>query len=198
MSNDTFEKLYKQFSLMIKSFIKKYKGLLEKDEIHQCCCIGIMKAYNTYEDNRNTKFSNWVYSCMQWQILKELSKENKHKDLTSLNSIVDSEEGTITELLDLIADDTDYFQKVEDAIMVQTYKEEAKRVLPKNKYDICALRWFHNYSYEAIERLLGVKNISNTIMNSRMDLVRKSPLYKNEYNKFHNINDFSEATRLVL
>ena len=25
MSNDTFEKLYKQFSLMIKSFTKKYK-----------------------------------------------------------------------------------------------------------------------------------------------------------------------------
>ena len=198
MSNDTFEKLYKQFSLMIKSFIKKYKGLLEEDEIHQCCCIAIMKAYNTYEDNRNTKFSNWIYSCMQWQILKELSKENKHKDLTSLNSIVDSEEGTITELLDLIADDTDYFQKVDDAIMIQTYKEEAKKVLSKDKYNVCALRWFHNYSYEAIERLLGVKNISNTIMNSRMDLVRKSPLYKNEYNKFHNINDFSEATRLVL
>ena len=167
LSNVEFEKLYKQFSLMIKSFIKKYKGLLEEDEIHQCCCIAIMKAYNTYEDNRNTKFSNWIYSCMQWQILKELSKENKHKDLTSLNSIVDSEEGTITELLDLIADDNDCFERVEDLIMVQTYKEEAKRVLPKDKYDICALRWFHNYSYEAIERLLGVKNISNTIMNSR-------------------------------
>ena len=197
MSNDTFEKLYKQFSLMIKSFIKKYKGLLEKDEIHQCCCIGIMKAYNTYEDNRNTKFSNWIYSCMQWQILKELSKENKHKDLTSLNSIVDSEEGTITELLDLIADDTDYFQKVDDAIMVQTYKEEAKRVLSKDKYNVCALRWFHNYSYEAIEKVLGCKSISNTLMQSRIELIKKSKLFRSEYNKFHNINDYSEVSRLV-
>lgn len=198
MSNDTFEKLYKQFSLMIKSFIKKYKGLLEEDEIHQCCCIAIMKAYKSYNSHRDTKLSNWIYQNMQWQILKELSKENKHKDVISINSTVDSEEGTITELLDLIADDTDYFQKVDDAIMIQTYKEEAKRVLSKDKYNVCALRWFHNYSYEAIEKVLGVKNISNTIMNSRMDLVRKSPLYKNEYNKFHNINDFSEATRLVL
>ena len=197
LSNVEFEELYKQFSLMIKSFIKKYRRLLEEDEIHQCCCIAIMKAYNTYEDNRNTKFSNWVYSCMQWQILKELSKENKHKDVISINSEITSVEGSTAELIEVIADDTDYFQRVEDAIMVQTYKEEAKRVLPKNKYDICALRWFHNYSYEAIEKVLGCKSISNTLMQSRIELIKKSKLFRSEYNKFHNINDYSEVSRLV-
>ena len=60
MSNDTFEALYKQFSLMIKSFIKKYKGLLEEEDIRQCCCIAIVKAHKTYKDNRNNKLINWV------------------------------------------------------------------------------------------------------------------------------------------
>ena len=196
MSNDTFEKLYKQFNLMIKSFIKKYRRLLEEDEIHQCCCIAIMKAYNTYEDNRNTKFSNWVYSCMQWQILKELSKENKHKDVISINSTVDSDEGTITELLDLIADDTDYFQKVEDDLMIDFYKNECQRVL-EDDYKIANLRWFKGYSYEYIKKLTGINDVYGTLMKSRMKLIRKSKLYRQEYNKLHNITDYSEATRLV-
>ena len=67
----------------------------------------------------------------------------------------------------------------------------------KNKYDICALRWFHNYSYEAIEKVLGCKSISNTLMQSRIELIKKSKLFRSEYNKLHHITDLSEATRLV-
>lgn len=58
MSNETFEQLYKKFTGMINSFIKKYRGLLENDEIHQCCCLAIMKAYNTYNNHKDMKLSN--------------------------------------------------------------------------------------------------------------------------------------------
>ena len=195
--------LIELYESMIKSIIKKYLGYpakvgLDYDDLYQEASMAVLQAENTYKDNKDMKLETWIYKNVEWHLQRVLKANKKYENVISINSEITSQKGDTVSLLDLIADDNDYFKKVEDLIMVQTYKEEAKRVLPKNKYDICALRWFHNYSYEAIERLLGVKNISNTIMNSRIDLVRKSPLYKNEYNKFHNINDFSEATRLVL
>ena len=194
--------LIELYESMIKSIIKKYLGYaakvgLDYDDLYQEASMAVLQAENTYKDNKDMKIETWIYKNVEWHLQRVLKKNSKHKDIISINSEITSVEGSTVELIEVIADDTDYFQRVDDAIMVQTYKEEAKRVLSKDKYNVCALRWFHNYSYEAIERLLGVKNISNTLMNSRIDLVRKSSLYKDEYNKFHNINDFSEATRLV-
>ena len=195
--------LIELYESMIKAIIKKYLGYaakvgLDYDDLYQEASMAVLQAENTYKDNKDMKLETWIYNNVEWHLQRVLKKNSKYKDVISINSEITSQKGDTVSLLDLIADDNDCFERVEDLIMVQTYKEEAKRVLSKDKYNVCALRWFHNYSYEAIERLLGVKNISNTIMNSRIDLVRKSPLYKNEYNKFHNINDFSEATRLVL
>ena len=190
--------LIELYEPMIKAIIKKYLGYANKvrldyDDLFQEASIAVLQAENTYKDNKDMKLETWIYKNIEWHLQRVLKKNSKHKDIVSINSEISSLEGDTVTLLDLIADDTDYFQKVDDAIMVQTYKEEAKRVLSKDKYNVCALRWFHNYSYEAIERLLGVKNISNTLMNSRMDLVRKSPLYKNEYIKINHINEYNPA-----
>lgn len=195
-------KLIELYEPMIKAIIKKYLGYaakvgLDYDDLYQEASIAVLKAENTCKDNKDMKSETWVYNCINWRIQRVLKKNSKYKDVISINSEITSTEGDTVSLLDLIADDTDYFERVEDAIMVQTYKDEAKRVLPKDKYNVCALKWFYNYSYEAIERLLGVKNISNTLMNSRMDLVRKSPLYKNEYIKINHINEYNPETAII-
>ena len=194
--------LIELYESMIKSIIKKYLGYaakvgLDYDDLYQESSMAVLQAENTYKDNKSMKLETWIYKNVEWHLQRVLKKNSKHKDIISINSEITSPEGDTVSLLDLIADDTDYFQKVEDAIMIQTYKEEAKRVLPKNKYNVCALRWFHNYSYEAIEKVLGCKSISNTLMQSRIELIKKSKLFRSEYNKFHNINDYSEVSRLV-
>ena len=194
--------LIELYESMIKSIIKKYLGYaakvgLDYDDLYQEASMAVLQAENTYKDNKDMKLETWIYKNVEWHLQRVLKKNSKHKDIISINSEITSPEGDTVSLLDLIADDTDYFQKVEDAIMIQTYKEEAKRVLPKNKYNVCALRWFHNYSYEAIEKVLGCKSISNTLMQSRIELIKKSKLFRSEYNKFHNINDYSEVSRLV-
>lgn len=194
--------LIKLYEPIIKAVIKKYLGYankvgLEYDDLYQEGSMAVLRAENTYKDSKDMKLETWIYNCINWRIQRVLKQNSKHKDVISVNSEITSAEGDTVTLLDLIADDVNYFERVEDAIMVQTYKDEAKRVLPKDKYDICALRWFHNYSYEAIERVLGAKNISNTLMNSRMDLVRKSPLYKNEYIKINHINEYNPTAAIM-
>lgn len=198
MSNETFEQLYKKFTGMINSFIKKYRGLLENDEIHQCCCLAIMKAYNTYNNHKDMKLSNWIYQNMEWQILRELSKENKHKNIISVNSTVESSEGSTIELIDLIADDLDLQEEIEDKLMLQTYKKEIEKYLDANKSNICILRWFEDMSYEYITKVTGISNIYSTLRESRMTLIRKSLLFRNEYRRLHHIDDYSNTERLAL
>lgn len=191
MSNETFEQLYKKFTGMINSFIKKYRGLLENDEIHQCCCLAIMKAYNTYNNHKDMKLSNWIYQNMEWQILRELSKENKHKNIISVNSTVESSEGSTIELIDLIADELDLQEEIEDKLMINYYESECKRVLPKDKFQVCHLRWFENYSYKAIEKVTEKNNISSILLQSQSLLLAKSRLFKEEYMKIVGISDYN-------
>ena len=198
MSNETFEQLYKKFTGMINSFIKKYRGLLENDEIHQCCCLAIMKAYNTYNNHKDMKLSNWIYQNMEWQILRELSKENKHKNIISVNSTIESSEGSIIEILDMIQDKVNIALEVQDKIMMETYKAEITANLDKKKADVMILKYFYNQNNNYIEKVLNITGISNYVRESRMTLVRKSLLFRNEYRRIHHIDDYSHTERLAL
>ena len=194
--------LIKLYEPIIKSVIKKYlsyanKVGLEYDDLFQEASMAVIQAEKTYKDNKGMKLETWIYNNIEWHLQRVLKQNSKHKDVISINSTIEAKEGDTVTLLDLIADDVNYFERVDDAIMVQTYKEEARKVLPKDKYDVCALRWFHNYSYEAIERVLGAKNISGTIITSRIELIRKSKLYRQEYNKIHHINEYNPTAAII-
>ena len=93
MSNDTFEKLYKKYDSMINSFVRKYNGLLEADEIRQSCLIAILKAHKTYNCHRDMKFETWIYQNMQWEVDREV-RNTKHltKDCVSLQTVLNSSE----------------------------------------------------------------------------------------------------------
>ena len=125
--------LIELYESMIKSIIKKYLGYaakvwLDYDDLYQEASMAVLQAENTYKDNKDMKLETWIYNNVEWHLQRVLKKNSKYKDIISINSEIINQKNDTVSLLDLIADDTDYFQKVDDAIMVQTYKEEAKRV----------------------------------------------------------------------
>ena len=200
MSNEAFEALYKKFENMIKSFIRKYKGLLEEEDIRQCCCIAIVKAHNTYKDNRNTKFSNWVYNNMDWECLRQLRGiKHQDRDCISLQTSLNASEDDNMTLEDTLQDDNVNIQEeVEDRLMVQTYKDEIIRCLDQKKADAMILKYFEFMPNNYIEKTLDITGVSNYIRESRMTLIRKSLLFRNEYRRIHHIDDYSNTERLAL
>ena len=193
--------LIELYESMIKSIIKKYLGYaakvgLDYDDLYQEASMAVLQAENTYKDNKDMKLETWIYNNVEWHLQRVLKANKKYENVISINSEITSQKGDTVSLLDLIADDTDYFQKVEDDLMIDFYKNECQRVL-EDDYKIANLRWFKGYSYEYIKKLTGINDVYGTLMKSRMKLIRKSKLYRQEYNKLHHINDFSEATRLV-
>ena len=193
--------LIELYESMIKSIIKKYLGYaakvwLDYDDLYQEASMAVLQAENTYKDNKDMKIETWIYKNVEWHLQRVLKKNSKHKDIISINSEITSVEGSTVELIELIADDNDYFEKVEDELMIDYYQKECQRVL-EDDYEIAYMRWFKGYSYEYIKKLTRINDVYGTLMKSRMQLIRKSKLYRQEYNKLHHINDFSEATRLV-
>lgn len=198
MSNEIFETLYKQYENMIKVFIRKYRGLIEEDEIRQACLIAIVKAHNSYNSDTNMKLSNWVYQNMQWEVYREI-RNTKHltKNQVSLQTPLNSSEDDNITLEDILQDDIDVEAEIEDEIMYKTYKRELEKYLDANKSNICILRWFEDCPYEYIEKVTGISNIHGTLRESRMTLIRKSLLFRNEYRRIHHIDEY-DTERLAL
>lgn len=193
--------LIELYESMIKSIIKKYLGYaakvgLDYDDLYQESSMAVLQAENTYKDNKDMKLETWIYKNVEWHLQRVLKANKKYENVISINSEITSQKGDTVSLLDLIADDNDYFEKVEDDLMIDFYKNECQRVL-EDDYKIANLRWFKGYSYEYIKKLTGINDVYGTLMKSRMKLIRKSKLYRQEYNKLHHITDLSEATRLV-
>lgn len=193
MSNEMFESLYKKYEAMIYLFIKKYKEMIEEDEIRQACLIAIVKAYNSYNSNSSMKFSNWIYQNMQWEIYKEV-RDTKHltKDCVSLQTVLNSSEDDNMTLEDTLQDDNVNIQEeIEDKLMIQTYKNEIIRCLDPKKADVMILKFFESMPNNYIEKVLDITGISNHIRESRATLIRRSKLFIAEYRRIRNLDDYS-------
>ena len=198
MSNEIFETLYKQYENMIKVFIRKYKGLIEEDEIRQACLIAIVKAHKTYNCHKDMKFSNWVYQNMQWEVYREV-RNTKHltKDCVSLQTPLNVSEGDNMTLEDMLQDNIDIEAEIEDKIMYETYKNEIIRCLDTKKADIMILKFFENMPNNYIEKVLDITGVSNYIRESRTTLIRKSLLFRQEYRRIKHISEY-ETERVAL
>lgn len=193
----------KLYEPMMKSIIKKYleyanKVGLDYDDLFQEASMAVLRAEKSYKDNKDMKLETWIYNNINWRIQRILEGNKKYEKKISINSTVESSEGSTIELIDLIADELDLQEEIEDKLMIQTYKTEIEKYLDADKSNICILKWFEDMSYEYITKITGISNIYSTLRESRMALIRKSLLFRNEYRRIHNIDDYSHTERLAL
>lgn len=194
--------LVELYEPIIKSVIKKYLGYANKvgldyDDLFQEASMAVLRAENTYKDDKGMKLETWLYNNIDWRIQRVLEGNKKYEKIISINSTIESSEGDTIELIDLIADELDLQEEIEDKLMIQTYKTEIEKYLGANKSNICILRWFEDMSYEYITKVTGINNIYSTLRESRMTLIRKSLLFRNEYRRIHHIDEY-DTERVAL
>lgn len=195
--------LVELYEPIIKSVIKKYLGYANKvgldyDDLFQEASMAVLRAENTYKDDKGMKLETWLYNNIDWRIQRVLEGNKKYEKIISINSTIESSEGDTIELIDLIADELDLQEEIEDKLMIQTYKTEIEKYLDANKSNICILKWFEDMSYEYITKITGINNIYSTLREARMTLIRKSLLFRNEYRRIHHIDDYSNTERVAL
>lgn len=188
--------LIELYKPMIKSIVNKYlsyanKVGLDYDDLFQEASMAVLRAENTYKDDKGMKLETWLYNNIDWRIQRVLEANKKYEKIISINSTIESSEGSTIELIDLIADDLDLQEEIQNKIMMNYYEKECKRVLPEDKFQVCHLRWFENYSYKAIEKVTEKNNISSILLQSQSLLLAKSRLFKEEYMKIVGISDYN-------
>ena len=195
--------LVELYEPIIKSVIKKYlsyanKVWLDYEDLFQEASMAVLRAENAYKDNKDMKLETWIYNNINWRIQRVLGANKKHEKIISINSTIESSEGDTIELIDLIADDLDLEEEIQNKLMINYYESECRRVLPKDKFQVCYLKWFKGCSNAYIAEVTHRKYIHDVLLSSRSLILAKSRTLKEEYHKLHNIDDYSNTERLAL
>lgn len=195
--------LIKLYEPIIKSVIKKYleyanKVGLDYDDLFQEASMAVLQAEKSYKDNKGMKLETWLYNNIDWRIQRVLGANKKYEKIISINSTVESGEGSIIEILDMIQDKVNIALEVQDKIMMETYKAEILSRLDNKKANIMILKYFYNMPNSYIEKVTNTTGISNHIRESRMTLIRKSMLFRNEYKRIHHIDDYSNPAIAII
>lgn len=90
----------------------------------------------------------------------------------------------------------DYDDLFQEASMT-VLQAEITANLDKKKADVMILKYFHNLPNSYIEKVMNISSISSTITSSRLELIRKSLLFRNEYRRIHHIDEY-DTERLAL
>lgn len=195
--------LVELYEPMMKSVIKKYleyanKVGLDYDDLFQEASMAVLRAENTYKDNKGMKLETWLYNNIDWRMQRVLESNKKYEKIISINSTIESSEGDTIELIDLIADDLDLEEEIQNKLMINYYESECRRVLPEEKFQVCYLKWFKGCSNAYIAEVTHRKYIHDVLLSSRSLILAKSRTLKEEYHKLHNIDDYSHTERLAL
>ena len=76
--------------------------------------IGLIKAAQTFDENKKIKFSTYSAICIKNQMLMYLRKEKSFGEVKSIDFIIhEDNDGKKLVLSDLIADERDYYEEIE-------------------------------------------------------------------------------------
>ena len=92
---------------LVAHIIKKYYGMQsEQDDLVSIGTIGLIKAVDTYDMNKNIRLSSYASRCIENEILMHFRNAKKSAQDISLNETIDTDmDGNPLTLLDIMAVD---------------------------------------------------------------------------------------------
>ena len=137
------EKLIKHNLRLVAHVVKKYQGAGENDDMISTGTIGLIKAINTYNPDKNTLLATYTARCIENEILMMLRANKKHlKDVSLSDSVGKDKDGNELTLMDLIPDDSEpLVNQVEIKTQNKKFLVIVKRCLSSREYTVIRLRY---------------------------------------------------------
>ena len=128
---------------LVAHIVKKYSTAGEADDLISIGTIGLIKAINTFELNKNTQLSTYAARCIENEILMYLRMSKKHNQVYYLEeSLGKDKDGNDISLQDIIAnEDDDLSRDVENTLLTRDVLAVIKKTLPEREYQIICLRF---------------------------------------------------------
>ena len=128
---------------LVAHIVKKYAGAGEADDLISVGTIGLIKAINTFEYDKNTQLSTYAARCIENEILMLIRVGKKHKVVMSLQEYLgEDKDGNEIELMDVIPGvDDEVEDAVEQNILTDKLNRLMKDSLSEREYEIIVLRY---------------------------------------------------------
>ena len=130
-------------------YVIKSLGLNAFDEdLFQIGCIGLIKAVDSFDFEKNIKFSTYAAKVIRNEILMTL--RNKHINAQSLDELF-TIDGFETSLMDMISDNI----CMEDELISTMYLEQAFSKLNNNEKKIIYLHFIKGTKQHELAKMMG-------------------------------------------
>lgn len=191
------EKQYKQYEPMLIKIANRFKNNpygIDIEDIMQIGSLGMIRAFDTYQDNKGMKFDTYMYSCISWSIKREfhnLRRIHGQYAITSLDHEIDED----TNMYDIIPNSSvNVESEVIEDMTLQEYIQEFKNILPPTKANIFIDRYVNELQIKAIASKYDKKDstINSILRQCRSELMQKSFRIRKEYERYINQKKKSE------
>lgn len=159
---------------LVAHIIKKYYAVnVDQDDLVSIGTIGLIKAINTFDMDKNIKLSSYASRCIENEILMHFRNLKKSSQNVSLEDAVDiDKDGNTLKLMDLLSIDDDFADNLDKKLNLQKINKYLTETLTKRELQIINLRYGLNGSKPLTQReVSSIMNISRSYV-SRIEKKR--------------------------
>ena len=150
---------------LVAHIIKKYYAVnVDQDDLVSIGTIGLIKAINTFDMDKNIKLSSYASRCIENEILMHFRNLKKSSQNVSLEDAVDiDKDGHTLKLMDLLSIDDDFADNLDKKLNLQKINKYLTETLTKRELQIINLRYGLNGSKPLTQReVSSIMNISRS------------------------------------
>lgn len=156
------DKLISHNLRLVAHVAKKYSGSAETDDLISVGSIGLIKAIDTFKQDKGTVLATYTARCIENEILMLLRSKKKYKNDISLSDPVGTDkDGNELTLIDLLAEkDDEVFAEVDREIKRDKLLKFLKETLSDREYTVLCLRYGlkgdRNYAQREVAKFLKI------------------------------------------
>lgn len=150
---------------LVAHIIKKYYAVnVDQDDLVSIGTIGLIKAINTFDMDKNIKLSSYASRCIENEILMHFRNLKKSSQNVSLEDAVDiDKDGNTLKLMDLLSIDDDFADNLDKKLNLQKINKYLTETLTKRELQIINMRYGLNGSKPLTQReVSSIMNISRS------------------------------------
>ena len=147
---------------LVAHIIKKYYGTQsEQDDLVSIGTIGLIKAINTFDMNKNIKLSSYASRCIENEILMHFRNVKKSAQDISLNETIDTDkDGNPLTLLDIMSVDDNIIENLDLKLNSKKLGQFIKEELNEREQKIIVLRYGLDgkeaMTQKSVAKMLGI------------------------------------------
>lgn len=128
---------------LVAHIIKKYYAIQsDHDDLVSIGTIGLIKAINTFDPQKNIRLSSYASRCIENEILMHFRGSRKSSQDLSLNEAIDTDkEGNPLTLMDVLAIDENYADELDYKVKASKLNQYINSELNEREKKIITLRY---------------------------------------------------------